>query len=200
MLICLAVCVGVAACGNTPSNDDDSEISITEVVKHSTPVSQSVRDGVIPESAVRLGMPVDDAKAALNALAEGGEDAGSDYYSETARGSYKRLFCEGNHFYYDPQNKDNGITAIVFFADSYDFRIGIDLMDVVMASVDMEGTEYTPDGDELFFIPGGQDGKYTAVYYTSGSIRLDLVFYDSFLSAAFLRDTDKFDPASAVKQ
>ena len=198
MLLCLALCaVFVSACGGN-SGGNSSEPSAAETVKHEIPVSQSVKDGIIPESAVKLGMSVDDAKAALNLLSEDG--SGNDYYSETTRGSYKRLFCEGNHFYYDPQNKDNGIVAIVFFADLYDFRIGIDMMDVVMASVDMDGTEYTPEGDDLFFIPGGQDGKYTAVSYTSGSIKLDLVFYDSFLSAALLYDTEKFDPAAATQK
>lgn len=197
ILLCLAVCLGLAACDN---GGGDTSSTGSTAAPHSVDVIARMTEGKIPEAAVALGTGISDTKDTLNSLEELPEDADPDegytYYYEFEDGDVVKLDCEGIFYCYNKSKRSEGISAIVAFDTAYAFD-GTYMMGDVTAAINAKGTSYSPTEDDLFFVLGAPETeKYTAVYYTVGDYRLDFFFYDSFLTATVLQNTTLWDPTA----
>lgn len=197
LMLCLAIMFSLAGCGEKGDENNSSNIG-AETIR----IRSDLKEGKIPELPLALGCDISEAKKALNALEklpEGAEpEEGYTYYDTRTRGDSVRIGCEGNFYYYNQSKYSNGISAMVTFSDAFGFSIGIDMLSDITAAIPQDGTVYSPTADELYFTFGEPDlNKYQAVYYTEGTNRLDFIFYDSYLSAVLIWNTELWDSKDA---
>lgn len=197
LLLCFALVISLAGCGKS-DNPDESGKNNTATLD----IAADLQAGKIPELPISLGCNVNDARNTLSALEEIPEDAepeeGYTYYTTKISGDTVRLGCEGNFYYYNESKSSSGISAMATFTKAYGFTIGLEMLSDITGAIVQKGTVYSPTADDLYFVFGEPDlSKYQAVYYTSGDMRLDFIFYDSYLSAVVISNTKLWNSSSA---
>ncbi len=154
-------------------------------------IEENATKGVIPEIPFGIGASIDEVKAHY---VEESEDGKYDTYDETTQGEYVRIRTDEALYYYDKQNTDDGVLAIICYNENvYNFVIGQTPLADVRYFLG-NGYEENPEESEIFYLPpGGMAGTPKTLTYSYGEYGLRIVFSDSTLFAVILFNNSKFD-------
>lgn len=192
VLLVLIIILGMAGCNN---NSETSSDITSSRIEHTVDVAYLASKGQIPELPVKLGNNVDMVEVIYNQQSSEAESADDDLdirddvQLEIYKGEKTVKLAAGSaNYYYLKENEENGISVIVNFDKSYDFDVGIAMMDDIKNAIEGEGTVSIPTDEEMFFFPVPPD-NCERLSYEIGAYRLDFYFVDDFLAATVLTDT-----------
>ncbi|HHW46028.1 MAG TPA: hypothetical protein GXX17_03840 [Clostridiales bacterium] len=193
VLFALILVLGIAGCNN--KNTETSSDITSSRVEHTVDVAYLAGKGQIPELPVKLGNSVDmvevlySQESSVTETTEDGFDDHDDVQLEIVKGEKTVKIAAGAaNYYYLKENEENGISVLVNFDKSYDFEVGIAMIDDIRNAVEGEGTLSVPTEEEMFFFPVAPD-NCQKLSYEIGAYRLDFYFVDDFLAATVLTDT-----------
>jgi len=110
--------------------------------------------GKIPEIEFKIGDSPDDIIAELEKK-EAEASKNEHYYHFVHEGETKVLISTGiNEYYYKNDKKDNGISFIVCFDDSFGFKLGDNILAVEKSLKDYDLKEEALSKEYKFFYPG----------------------------------------------
>lgn len=195
ILLVAIIIMGFTGCNN---NDDETSSEMTSSrVEHTVDVAFLAGKGQIPELPVKLGNSADMVEVIYNTQnsdqeesEDGQEDEHEhDFQLEIYEGETTVKLSAGQaNYYYLKENEENGISVMVNFDKSYDFDVGIAMIDDIKNAVEGEAIVSVPNKDDMFFFPAPPE-NCERLSYEIGAYRLDFYFVDDFLSATVLTDT-----------
>ncbi len=184
----LALCLMLPLAGCKKDEEEAPEIT-TQI--DAELVEENASKGIIPEIPFGIGADIEEIK---KHYVEESDDGKHDTYDQTSQGAYTRIRTDEALYYYDKNNPDDGVLAIICYNENvYNFVIG--QTPIADARYFLgNGYEESPDESELFYLPpGGMAGTPKTLTYAYTEYGLRLVFSDSTLFAVILFNNSKFD-------
>ncbi len=153
-------------------------------------IDKYAKNGEIPEYGVKLGSSAESVVEYYNTLATEQDNADlilTQYEGNTA----VNLMNGVQSFYYEKQYADKGVSVFaVTGGEAYGFELGnTTTKSDVLEDLAAEYTEATATAEQLYFLPGTVDGA-EVITCNFDKIRLEFFFFDDFLSAVCLTNTE----------
>lgn len=177
LVLCFAFILSFAACGGKKT-DSRGEID------------KLAAKGEIPEYEVKLGSTAEFALKHYEDLSK--EQNNEDLILSEYEGSTAVNLMNGvQSFYYEKQHADKGISVV---AVTGGYAYGLELGNTttkndVLKKLAADYTEQPATADDLFFLPGTMEGA-KVITANFDNIKLEFFFFDDFLSAVCLTDTN----------
>ena len=181
LLLALVFVFSFAACGEKEKSYAD---------KGDGSIDKYAKEGKIPEYEVSLGSSHDAIIEYFNTLAE--EQDNHDLIMVEQEGNIAVNLANGvQSFYYEKEHKEKGAAVFIVTGDTaFGLEIGTTVTKSdVTKKLKADYTVAEATADQLYFLPGTVDGVdiLSANY---DKIRLDFFFFDGFLSAISLTNTE----------
>ncbi|MBR3593869.1 MAG: hypothetical protein IKL44_04250 [Clostridia bacterium] len=181
LLLALALMFSFAACGEKKTSYTD---------KGDGTIDKYAKEGKIPEYEVSLGSSHDAIVEYFDALAE--EQDNEDLHMVENEGNVAVNLANGvQSFYYEKEHKDKGAAVFIVTGDTaFGLEIGTSVTKSdVTKKLSADYTVAEATADQLYFLPGTIGGA-EILSASFDNIRLDFFFFDGFLSAISLTDTE----------
>ncbi len=172
------------ACAEKQEKDENSTSS-----KYSLDIVALASSGKIPEIPFTLGSSVDEIVSFYKKQLENDDMA---YELVESQDGDNTVLDYGSYaYYYDTEQKANGIKGITSVDTVFGFAVGsVIMLDDVKQALGENYTESVPTSKDLFFLPGEAPQGAKMLYVNAGDNVLKLFFFNNYLSAASLFNSD----------
>ena len=190
LFLCCAIVLTFASCGEK-NNNNTSKIDLEYYAK----------TGIMPEAEFNLGSDAEDVISKLSKQKEdfdkGQTEETNDDHSETAfifevtEGEKNVLIDNGViNYYYNKDNKQNGISYIVNYDTAFGIEIGTLISEVQNKLSDYDLKSETATENDVFFAPYIMDGS--VLKHRIKNVEFMFVFQENELVATAMYDTDNW--------
>lgn len=192
-LMCLVLLFSFAACGKKDKKNNDA-----------VDLEYYAKVGQIPEIPYKLGTKCDKVEKELSDkyeeyLANDPENSPDHDHDHYAEDTYFEIVDEGDYFFinggscyyfYQKNEKNDGISCIVTFGDAFGFKMSTFIYEIKNAMPSVEFKEEDITEGMLFFDENLSDG--TVLYTEFNGVTVMFVFLEGELYATAMYKTDSW--------